>query len=441
VTITAPIPATTDQPGRPDPLDGMRVVRLQARNFKRLVAVDITPDPDRDVVVLSGANGMGKSSVLDAIWAVCANAQTARSIPHPIRHGTDTARVQLDLGELIVTRTWTEKGTRLTVEGRDGGRMRNPQTVLDCLLGSLSFDPLTFAGMRERDQVAELLRVLNLPEDPAVIDSKRAEIFERRTEVNRDVRRLAAQLDGLPADPAAPDAEVTISEALANLTEARAQVERHRADEHRAEVMDTRIAEVAQHINRLEEERRELGEARFALCAQLDQSEQSLPDLDALQADVVDLEQRNMRARAAATRRKINAEHAARVAESDALTVSIGSLDETKRTLLAEATMPLPGLGFADDGNGLTHRGVPLAQCCSSERLKVSIAVAMAANPRLRVIRVTDGSLLDSDSMRLLEAMAAEHGCQVWVEVVDESGAVGIVIEDGAVTDTPGSAK
>ena len=57
----------------------------------------------------------------------------------------------------------------------------------------------------------------------------------------------------------------------------------------------------------------------------------------------------------------------------------------------------------------------------------------MALNPTVRVLRVTDGSLLDSENLELLAELAREHDFQVWVERVDESGTVGVVIEDGQV--------
>ena len=81
----------------------------------------------------------------------------------------------------------------------------------------------------------------------------------------------------------------------------------------------------------------------------------------------------------------------------------------------------------------MTFQGVPFAQCSSAERMKVSLSIAAALNPTIRVIRVNDGSLLDSESMAEVERMAAERDMQVWVERVDESGKVGIVIEDGEV--------
>ena len=57
----------------------------------------------------------------------------------------------------------------------------------------------------------------------------------------------------------------------------------------------------------------------------------------------------------------------------------------------------------------------------------------MAANPTLRVLRIQDGSILDSKSMAILEELCKAHGFQAWVEEVREDGKIGIVMEDGEV--------
>jgi hypothetical protein len=81
----------------------------------------------------------------------------------------------------------------------------------------------------------------------------------------------------------------------------------------------------------------------------------------------------------------------------------------------------------------VTYRGLPFDQASSAEQLRVSVAIAMAAHPKLRVLRIKDGSLLDERSLAMLEEMAEAADYQVWVERVDTSGAVGIVMEDGAI--------
>ncbi len=111
--------------------------------------------------------------------------------------------------------------------------------------------------------------------------------------------------------------------------------------------------------------------------------------------------------------------------------MKLGAIDKKKADALAKVKFPIDGLGF--DDSGVTFYGVPFVQASAAEQLRVSAALAMATDPELRILQVRDGSLLDSDSMAVLEELAAEHDFQVWVEVVDESGSLGIVIEDGSV--------
>ena len=59
--------------------------------------------------------------------------------------------------------------------------------------------------------------------------------------------------------------------------------------------------------------------------------------------------------------------------------------------------------------------------------------MAMALNPKLRVIRILDGSLLDAENLALIADMATAQDYQVWIERVADASGVGVVIEDGAV--------
>jgi hypothetical protein len=63
--------------------------------------------------------------------------------------------------------------------------------------------------------------------------------------------------------------------------------------------------------------------------------------------------------------------------------------------------------------------------------------MAIAKNPKLKVILVRDGSLLDHDSLKLVAERAAETDVQVWMERVTEGGPGGFVIEDGKLKSVP----
>ncbi len=57
----------------------------------------------------------------------------------------------------------------------------------------------------------------------------------------------------------------------------------------------------------------------------------------------------------------------------------------------------------------------------------------MATNPKLRVLRIRDGSLLDENGLKLLAEMADANDYQVWIERVETSGKIGVVMVDGHV--------
>ena len=119
----------------------------------------------------------------------------------------------------------------------------------------------------------------------------------------------------------------------------------------------------------------------------------------------------------------------AAAAEAQRLTEAMDARKRRVAKAIANAELPVSGLGL--DTGMVTYNSKPLAQASDAEQLRISMAIAMALNPKLRVVRVRDGSLLDEDSLAAVAKMADEADCQVWLERVDSSGEIGFVMEDG----------
>lgn len=414
----------------------MRIVQLQAENVKRLKAVDITPVDD--LVVIAGRNGQGKTSVLDAIWWTLAGKRSFDDSPDPVRHGQKQASARIDLGDLVVTRTWSTSGTtKLTVQGRDGSTYSSPQSMLDELIGSLSFDPLAFANMDGKRQRETLLGLVVLPFDLDELDRRRATIFEERTDTNRDLKRLSGALGLLSRPEVVPEGVVSSAEVVAEMQAATVLLRNNDEVRARLTAVVQRQDLVAGEIEDLERNLK----AAYVRQAEIEVAARELfaevaglpadPDMDVLAARLADVERSNDAVRLAAEWKERASEVEDCQAQSDHLSALLAEIDEEKAAALAAAKMPAAGLALSDDG--VLFRGVPLAQASGAERLRVSLAVAIAANPSLRVIRIADGSLLDDESLELVAEMAAFGDFQVWIEKVDSSGQVGIVIEDGLV--------
>lgn len=414
----------------------MKIIKLQAENYKKLKAVSITPEGN--TIVISGKNGQGKTSTLDAIWAALAGGDAGKKNKRPIRTGEKQAIITLDLGNLVITRKWTGNDkSYLTVENQEGAAYKSPQAILDALVGRLTFDPLEFAGLKDKEQVAALLDCIELDIDIDALDASRVEIFDKRTEVNRELKRLDGVLCSM-TEPSkdSPTVEVSATVLLQEIEEART-AERIKADQAESNGRTAfAIQSLGESIRIAEEDLKTFKETLAGNLKGLKEGETKLktltvPDIGALQDKLDLLEVTNSEARST---QKYNATEATFKVEknnSAGLTAKIEALDKSKANAIKAAKMPVEGLSF--DEEGLTFNGVPFSQASSAEQLKVSVAMAMAVNPKLRVIRITDGSLLDSDSMKIIEAMATDHDYQVWIEVVDDTGKVGIYIEDGEI--------
>lgn len=395
----------------------MKIIELRATNVKRLKAVHITPDGTLQVV--GGRNAQGKSSVLDAIWLALGGGKAGKATTVPIRDGEDHASVTLDLGELVITRTWTGSNTALKVTSAEGASFSSPQKMLDALVGQLTFDPLEFTRLSAKDQRDALVGLVDLPIDLDELDRQRAGLFADRTAVGQEGKRIG----DVKVDPNLPEAETSMSDALAALRDAERKSDEANQVRANLEAAETTVEQLKESLAK--------AETYAAQCQSDVDGLGDTPDPAPLAARLETLEEENQRIRANNTARARAAEQEQLREKYAGLTQAIDSLDEAKRDALAAAEFPVDGLGF--DETGVTHQGVPFSQASSAEQIRVSLAMAMAANPKLRVIRILDGSLLDDEAMTAIREQVAERDFQLWIERVGDADEGAVIIEDGSI--------
>ncbi len=462
----------------------MKILKLSVDNFMKLSAVEITPQGN--LVQICGRNAQGKTSVLNAIWVALAGKDACPKVP--VRKGAEEARIQLDCGELVITRHFraTEDGgytTSIAVENADGARFPSPQKMLDTLLGALSFDPLAFSRMKPKEQFDQLRQFVPGVDFEALERQNRGD-FERRTEVNRFAKQERAAAQAITVPDGTPETLIDESELLGELTRAsdhNADIARRRANREQVrETMETarqviqrtpaeiveatkrarairdrevtrlkqQIEQLRQQITTVEREcDEEIARQTEQLTTQAEAAERSISeiqeklaaagelpkeiDVQALQAKIQAARATNAAVAKLLERRKHEKAAEQLEHQADELTAKMEARNADKRAAIAAAQIPVPGIEF---GEGLVLlNGVPFEQASDAEQLRASVAIAMALNPKLRVIRIRDGSLLDEDAMRLVGEMADAHDMQVWVERVDSSGKIGFVLEDGHV--------
>lgn len=420
----------------------MKIVSVVAENIKKLRVVQVTPDGS--VVQITGPNGSGKSSLMDAIFWALKGERAIQDVP--VRHGEEKARIRLDLGEIVVTRRFTAAGgTSLVVEAQNGARFPSPQRLLDDLLGELTFDPLAFTRMDAKAQAETLRALVGL--DVAELERQSAQAYGARTDVNRQVKSLTERIAAIDTeiDPKATVELIDVSallEQMQTASKAAADIERERArraaEDAELAQAESDIEEIDRRIARLQEQRglhyQKRSDLKNAIVARSPIPRG--PDTADLRRQVEDAQrinrEREKQAHIRATRERIANELTAAKAQSDILTAEIEHAQRAKRERIAGAQFPVPGLSLDEEG-AVVYNGVPFEQASSAEQLRVSVALAMAANPKLRILRVKDGSLLDEKSLALIAEMVTANDYQLWLERVDTSGKVGIVLENGVV--------
>lgn len=425
--------------------NSLRIIELRAENLKRLKAITIRPG-DKDMTVIGGNNGQGKSSTLDAIAYALGGKALIPS--EPIRKGQKSAKVCVDLGEFVVERRFTASGSTLAVMSKDGAKYPSPQAILDKLVGDLSFDPLAFVTMKPEQQLETLKKVVGISFDD--LESSRREAYEERTIINREVKQLEGQLSGLALYEDVPAEPIVVETLLAHVREIEehnqsieqvkrqyAESDRQRAETKRAiEQCGKDIAELERQIEVVQARKEQLEgqrEAEELAALELRQAiaKAEPKDPTPVLAQIEQVESVNQKVRENQRRSELQTSLRAKREEADNLSDRLEQIETEKQARLATAKLPVASLSFSDSGVLLNN--LPFEQASAAEQLRVSVAMGMAMNPRLKVLLIRDGSLLDDSNLALLGELAAEKGVQVWMERVGKGKEVSIIIEDGEV--------
>jgi len=442
---------------------------LVADNVKRIKAVDITPN--KFINRISGGNGSGKTSTLDTL-EMCFRG--GKSIPsRPVRNGAVRATIKIDMGETgrteaILTRQFFEgsskRAGRLNIDQKPGGdasefegrraKITTPDELEDALLKQISFDPLEFMRMEPKKQYHVLRRISTPSIDMDALDAEIQTKFDERTVAGRRRDQLEAQRDAILVPEGLPTEKRDERAMLAELTElsgfnsAIEREAREREDERRemevharaVQDRELRIIQLTEEIERLtglnREEFKKLETRRetFGKLPPLAEPK----DAAALAQQIEEARTINRAIERSQDRAKIHAEYAKAQETWSALDAAVKEGERRKKEAIAHAKYPVEGLGFGDQA--VMYNGLPFEQASNAEQIKVSAAIGMTTNSRVRVMRIKDGSLLDDDSLNVIAEMAYERDFQVFLEVVDNTGEVGFYMEDGeikAVNDEP----
>lgn len=424
-----------------------RIVRLTVSGFKKIIAADI--HPPKGVVKVTGRNKQGKSSLLDSIaWALGGNAQLPDK---PIHDGAEYATVVLESEDLIIKRGVTEDGSpSFVLEGPGGRSFPKPQSILDKLTNKRIFDPAEFIELDKTKRLELVQKLVGL--DFTETDTEIKRVYDERTDVNRDLKRMETEAEALenpvdaPKEPLSTEAiDIEIAQADAVNEAANKLTAAHGHELARVTNAQTRLSEIEGQVAELEKQLTDLrGRAengrRIVATLQLYAAETKAKADAAPRASVAALTARRDQIRAAndrfnkAKERREAFEAVKRKrAESEEMTRALEHLEKTKKDALKAAKFPVPGMSFSSAGVLLNDK--PFEQASAMEQRYASVGMAAALDPAFRVMLLRDASLLDSEAIADFTKLAEQFDLQLWLEIVSdgEKQPGAILVEDGRI--------
>lgn len=196
---------------------GVRITKLKIRNLFGIKEYEAGGES----VELSGTNGVGKSSVIDAIKYALTNKSDRKYI---VRNGETEGEVliETDSGLRINRKARTNQADYKSVKN-NGVEVGSPETFLKDIFTELQLNPVEFMSMTEKQQNAIILDMIEYDWDmnkirewfgeiPAWvsydqnilcvlndIQSENGEYFKDRQDINREIRNKKAFVEEIAA--------------------------------------------------------------------------------------------------------------------------------------------------------------------------------------------------------------------------------------------------
>lgn len=206
----------------------MKISKLKIENLYGIEQLEL----DGKSIELTGTNGAGKSSVLDAIRLALTNNSKRKYI---VKNGETEGRVlvKLDDGTTIDRKKRTDKSDYKSIKDVNGNEINSPETFLKDIFTPLQLEPVEFLSMSEKEQNRILLNLIEFNKDKKEfiqekfgelplwvnyddsileilnqLQSKEGQYYQNREDINRQIRNGIAIINDIAKDiPEGYDAE------------------------------------------------------------------------------------------------------------------------------------------------------------------------------------------------------------------------------------------
>ena len=433
----------------------MKITKLHIVNFLKLRDVEMNPSKTNVIV---GKNKQGKTSIVKAIQA----AFDGKLDPSAIHVGADKAEITVELDEVTIRRSLTEKGTYLDVSNKDGFKMPAPQKFLDGILGSFAFNPIDFFNMKPAEQRQTLLEAVKMqvtleelvtmvPEltghqfvDGVNFDRHALEVvegvckqyYQQRTTANSEVTKKRKTLEETVASiPEGFDPSKVSDEAIDKLRHA---IETDKVEREKEKAHVAKYQQLGKDVEELEEQIKSLTEKRDAKVTEMQEMQKVQFDvsddmtISAAEESLQKLEKQREHLYAFKRAEELRTELSTAVSDAEKLDIIVKKLQkDVPSALVSKVDLPVEGLAITE--HGITVGDIAIENMSASEQLQFALAITRALNDKFKVICIDGVELLDKENFELFLKEIENDEYQYFVTRVDGGGENAIEIEDGAI--------
>lgn len=419
----------------------MRLAKLELENIKKLNIVQEFPEDVKSVDV-SGQNGAGKSTFIDSIW----NCLTGKDIAdEPIQNKKNKGHIEVTLKDKVgneeityIARLEFKKEAdgkidkKLTVRVNDELNKGNKKALelLQSKVGSLYFDVFEFVNMEPRHQKAELEKILNLDlsgleKRKVGLDEDKLTLENKRKAIEDQINQLEFPDDGVIYEKkdaanliekiqSAQKVETEKNQLLFSIQEEENSIEfiKNRNSDLQAAIEDMlkkieeHKASIANNDLSIKEKETSIEETKKAVEAIV------VPDVSKIQEELADIETNNNNF---VVQERFNELVDLKKEIDESIGVTVKKLDALKKERIdeiAKATKNFPVKGIDFDEDGLTYKGLPLneSQMSTGQIMKIGVEIAISKDPKLKLVRIPDASLLDPKNLAAVQQVVEEYG-------------------------------
>jgi DNA repair exonuclease SbcCD ATPase subunit len=435
----------------------VRVSGIRVQNILGLREFEVKPG---QITLIEGANGQGKTSLLEAIRAGFTGGHDASLLRQGCEYGEIV--IVLDDGKEIIKEITPDK-TTVKLSHPDFGELKKPRSIIDQLCDVFALNPIDFLlapkntrlqlllaaiplKVNERD-LAGIMPLLSIQPNTSghalqVISVCEKDLYDQRTGVNRVVKEKQTTAKELKkALPEGGDESTVekLRDAKANQSTFLSEVNfKARKINEDTDAEKQRIRDLASHdVEKLKAERDEKIELirrdyqRHIDITQADMSkriddlvgansvshqmlaEESRTRTTELAEEVADAEaaiEAYRRAKSAREHLQTLLTDAAKFEkQSEELTEALKDLEGIREAMLED--LPIKGLSI--ENGEIVVDGIQFDRLNESRRVRLAIEVAMLRAKDLRLLCVDGIERLDSQSLAALEQHAKECGIQL----------------------------